>query len=188
MRGETVPRDDLIAGVFVGGASRRMGGRPKGLLRAADGRTLIERWRALLEDELGVEVVLVGRRDEYADVRLRQLEDDPPGVGPLGGLAALLEHAGERRAIAVACDMPFVAAEDLERLAGAGRSAAPRRDGRWEPLCAVYDAEAALPVVRRRIEAGELSLQGLLDELAPAPVVLPARHLDDWDRPEDVGS
>jgi molybdopterin-guanine dinucleotide biosynthesis protein A len=163
-----------------------MGGRPKGLLSAPDGRTLLERWRSLLGDELGLEVVLVGRRAEYASVDLPQLADDPPGVGPLGGLAALLAHAGARRAVAVACDMPFVSAGDLERLLAAGRSAAPRRDGRWEPLCAVYDPTTALPVVRRRLAAGRRSLQGLLDELRPVEVPLPPRHLDDWDRPEDV--
>lgn len=173
-----------MAGIFVGGASSRMGGHAKGLLRAPDGGTLIARWRAVFA-ELGIGVVLVGRRAEYADVDLPQLDDDPPGTGPLGGLAALIAHAAPRRAIAVACDMPFVPAEDLERLLAAGGSAAPRREGRWEPLCAVYAADA-LPVLRDRIAAGALSLQALLDELAPTPVALPARHLDDWDAPEDL--
>lgn len=176
--------DDVVAGIFVGGASRRMGGRPKGLLTTADGRTLIDRWRAVF-DELGVAVVLVGRRPEYADVDLPQLDDDPPGSGPLGGLAALLAYASPRRAIAVACDMPFVPAEDLERLLRAGGSAAPRRDARWEPLCAVYTPDA-LPVVRRRLETGQRSLQALLDELSPTAVAVPPRHLDDWDAPEDI--
>ncbi|HJL17904.1 MAG TPA: molybdenum cofactor guanylyltransferase [Sandaracinaceae bacterium LLY-WYZ-13_1] len=176
----------VVAGVFVGGASRRMGGRPKGLLPAEDGTPLVERWRRLLAGELGLEVALVGRHPAYAHVDLPQLTDEPPGIGPLGGLAALLRHAGERRALAVACDMPFVDARDVETLLCAGPSAAPRRDGRWEPLCAVYDPASARPLVDARIAAGRHSLQGLLDALAPAEVELPSRHLDDWDRPEDL--
>lgn len=175
-----------MAGIFVGGASRRMGGRPKGCLRGHDGRTLVERWRALLVDELRLDVVLVGRREAYAHVSLPGLDDTPPGVGPLGGLAALLTYAGERRAIAVACDMPFLTPADIDCLLAAGTTAAPRRDGRWEPLCAIYEPRRALPMIRRRIASGEHSLQALLEELAPVPVSIPPSHLDDWDRPEDI--
>jgi molybdopterin-guanine dinucleotide biosynthesis protein A len=179
---------DVVAGIFVGGASRRMGGRPKGLLALADGRTLVERWVEVLR-ELDVEVVLVGRRPEYARVDLAQLEDEESGRGPLGGLAALLAHAGDRRAIAVACDMPLVDADDLRALLCAAPDAvavAPRREGRWEPLCAVYRAPDALEVARRRLREGSLSLQGLLDELLAVEAELPASHLHDWDRPEDA--
>ena len=179
---------DVVAGIFVGGASRRMGGRPKGLLALDDGRTLVERWVDVLR-ELDVEIVLVGRRAEYAGVELPQLEDAELGRGPLSGLAALLAHAGDRRALALACDMPRVEAEDLRALLDAAPDAvavAPRREDRWEPLCAVYDAGRALEVVRRRLREGSLALQGLLDELGAVEADLPASHLHDWDRPEDT--
>jgi molybdopterin-guanine dinucleotide biosynthesis protein A len=177
---------EVVGGIFVGGASRRMG-RPKGLVSTGDGRTLIERARALF-DELGMPVVLVGRRPEYTTVELPQLHDDPPGVGPLGGLAALLTWAGERRALALACDMPFVERADLEVLLAAPPSpnVAPRRDGRWEPLCARYEPRAVLPVLRRELALGRRSLQGLLDAAEAREVALPPAHLDDWDSPEDV--
>jgi molybdopterin-guanine dinucleotide biosynthesis protein A len=69
-----------VAGVFVGGAAVRMGGLPKGLLRGPDGATLVERWRAMLE-ELGLAVVLVGEADAYEHLGLPMLTDEPPG-GP----------------------------------------------------------------------------------------------------------
>src|SRR5690606_25110478 len=105
--------------------------------------------------------VLVGKRPEYAAISLATLEDDPPGVGPIGGLAALLAHAGERHALVVACDMPFVTREDVTALLSSegAMAVAARRDERWEPLFARYDAPRALPVVRRRIAAGRLGLQ-----------------------------
>lgn len=174
----------VLAGIFVGGASSRMGGAPKGLLRAGE-VTLVDRWRAIF-DELGVEQVLVGRRPEYASVPLRAIEDEPPGVGPIGGLAALLREAGERRALAVACDMPFVAREDVLALMEAPRAAvvAPRRAGRWEPLCAIYAPEV-LSIARARIEAGQTSLQGLLEAAGAVEIELPSAHLEDWDSPQD---
>lgn len=179
-------RDTVLAGIFVGGASSRMG-TPKGLLRTTDGATLVARWSALLT-ELGVEHVLVGVRPEYAEVALSQVPDDPPGIGPIGGLAALLENAGDRRALALACDMPFVTGEDLGALLDAPRASVvcPKREGRWEPLCAVYDAPRVLPIVRRFIAEGRHSLQALLDEAGAREVALSGDHLDDWDSPEDV--
>ncbi len=178
-------RSDVVAGIFVGGGSTRMG-RAKGLLRDDAGVTLIDRWRALFEG-LGIEHVLVGVRAEYAGIELRALADDPPGIGPLGGLAALLDEAGDRRALAVACDMPFVTREDVVALLDAPRApiVAPRRGDRWEPLCAVYAPEVR-SIVRARIAAGQRSLQGLLDAAGAVEVELPSAHLDDWDTPQDV--
>lgn len=177
---------DVLAGIFVGGASARMG-RPKGLLPTSAGESLVDRARALLSG-LGIEHVLVGVRAEYAGVPLDQLADDPPGLGPIGGLAALLSRAGERRALALACDMPFVTREDVTALLEAPRASivAPRRGDRWEPLFALYDSACVLPIVRRRIAEGRTSLQGLLDEAGARELALSADHLDDWDAPEDV--
>ena len=50
-----------IAGVFVGGAGTRMGGVPKGLLRAPDGPAIVERSRSALAAAGVTEVVLVGQ-------------------------------------------------------------------------------------------------------------------------------
>ncbi len=162
-------------------------GCPKGLLRTDGGQTLVARWSALLA-ELGIEHVLVGVRSEYAALGLPAIPDAPPGIGPLGGLAALLTAAGERRALALACDMPFVTRADLEALLAAPSApvVAPRRNGRWEPLCARYDAPRVLPLVERRIVATEHALQALLDEAGAEPVLLADTHLHDWDSPDDL--
>lgn len=180
----------IVAGIFVGGESRRMGGRPKGLLRAPSGETLLARWRALF-DELGVPVVLVGERDAYASSGLPVLPDAAVGAGPLGGVVSLLRYAGEGDALAVACDMPFVSAALVRRLLSAPPAAAraARRDGRWEPFFARYDARRALPIAARHVERGVRSLQALLDALACDELALSddeARELRDWDTPEDV--
>ena len=177
----------VVAGIFVGGSSSRMGGSPKGLLRTTGGITLIDRWRAIFE-ALEIEHVLVGRRSEYASIPLTVLDDAPSGIGPIGALAALLAYAGPKRAIAVACDMPFVTRSDVERLLASRDSVAvaARRKGRWEPLFSSYDAPRALPVVRRAIAAGRFGLQPLMTTLQACPIDIDPRHLDDWDCPQDL--
>lgn len=175
-----------VGGIFVGGRARRMGGEAKGWLVGPDGRPLIERARDLLV-RVAAEVVLVGEHPAYAGaLGLATIADDPPGVGPIGGLAALLVRAGSGRALALACDMPFVAEEDLRRLAAAGRTAAPRRDGRWEPLVAAYDALSVLPIVRAQIASGAFGMQEVLTRAQAVEVPVPSAHLVDWDAPGDV--
>ena len=172
-----------VLGVFAGGASRRMG-RPKALLRRG-GVTLLER-ACRLGGALGLETVVVGRRPELSGLGRPVLEDDPPGVGPLGGLRALLRHADGAPGLALACDMPFVDADDLRLLLEAeGTIAAPRRDGRWEPLCARY-GPGALPLIDAQLAAGRRALQTLLDAADTRVVDVPPDHLVDWDAPEDI--
>jgi molybdopterin-guanine dinucleotide biosynthesis protein A len=179
-----------LAGIFVGGASRRMGGRPKGLMLAPSGETIVARWRRMF-DALGIPCVLVGRHEAYTTLGLEILDDDPPGAGPIGGLVALLTRAGGRRAIAVGCDMPFVSERLLEKLAGAPSSAcalAPKRGHVWEPLFARFEGPRPLEVAVRRAR-GRGALFGVLDELDAEPLALTddeATQLRDWDTPGDV--
>jgi molybdopterin-guanine dinucleotide biosynthesis protein A len=166
------------------------GGCAKGLLAAPGGGTLLERWQRLLQT-VGVErLVLVGENDAYVPLGLETIGDEPRGIGPIGGLAALLERAGHGHALALACDMPFVSGALVARLLSAPGApvVAPKR-GLWEPLCARYDAERLLPIVRRRIAAGRHSLQRLLEEAGAVELPLEpgdAGALHDWDTPEDL--
>jgi len=173
-----------------------MGGVAKGLLCTPEGVTLVDRWRDVLA-ELGVDLVLVGNHPAYEGLGIDVVSDDPPGIGPLGGLCGLLRRAGDGPALALACDMPFVSRRLVERLLAAAPLAAvvaPRRDGRWEPLCACYDAPRVLPLAAARAAGaarGGHSLQRLLDEARAAEFPLApgeAAELADWDLPEDVNA
>ena len=178
------------AGIFVGGRGTRMGGVAKGLLATESGETLVARWQRLFA-ALGIRTVLVGQHEAYGAIEAPTLDDDPPGIGPLGGLVALLTTAADGRAFAVACDMPFVSIELLEKLAAHPSRApivAPRRGEVWEPLFARYDASRVIATARARARRGEHSLQRLLDEAGAEPLPLTsveADELRDWDRPED---
>jgi molybdopterin-guanine dinucleotide biosynthesis protein A len=188
----------LLVGVFVGGASRRMGGQPKGWLRAPGsdqemrgGASIIERTLGLARDLAG-EVVLVGQAAAYERLGARAIADAPGGEGPLAGLVALLAHAGDRRAIALACDMPYLSRAVLERLvtwAPEAVAVAPREGGGWSALLSRWDAARALDVARALLVEGGRGPSAALDAVGARE--LPLRDderatLRDWDTPEDV--
>ncbi len=181
----------VIAGIFIGGAGSRMGGCAKGLLEVPGGGTLVERWLALLRGAGVARLLLVGRRAGYEGLGLDAIDDEPSGIGPIGGLAGLLRRSGDSRALALACDMPFVTPAIVAGLLSAPDApiVAPRSEGLWEPLCARYDAKRVLPHVLRRIGAGQHALQPLLREAGAIELAVPreeATTLRDWDTPEDV--
>ena len=179
-----------LAGIFVGGAGKRMGGVAKGLIRTAEGITVIERLLRLLRG-LEVRAVLVGERNEYAELGMEIVADRPSGIGPLGGLIGLLRRAKGAPALALACDMPFISAGLVERLLEASPGAAivaPRRDGRWEPLFARYDPAQVLPCAEALVSTDDHSLKRLCRVAGAVQLALSSREeseLRDWDTPAD---
>jgi len=175
-----------------------MGGRDKSALPAPHGGTLLQRELGLA-DELGWEAVVVGLPPGdgpfpvAAAAGAPQLRDAPAGIGPLGGLGPLLRHAGDRPMIALACDLPYVEAALLRRLAAqpTGPDVVAPRLGQdwWMPLCARYAPAAVLPALQLTLDAGQRSLQALLRRLSVAELSLDdaERHsLRDWDTPQDM--
>lgn len=200
----TVP--PVIGAVLVGGASRRMG-RPKADLAHPGGGTLAEHAVRILRDAGAREVWLLGAGGTAAGLDgVPRLDDARADRGPLGGLVAALERArglapdrtpsaapgGGPWVLLLACDLPYVDAGDARALAraaaaGAAPACAPRRDGRWEPLFACYDAARVAREAKSRLAAGSASLQGLLDAVgAMEHRVRDPRRLDDWDTPDDT--
>jgi molybdenum cofactor guanylyltransferase len=186
---------ECVLGIFVGGRGSRMGGRQKALLTTPDGlETLLERTLRIAR-QAGLPAVLVGRAELGAPFEgLVQLPDADACAGPLAGLSALLEYAGDRHALAVACDMPYVSAGLLRRLAEAQPEAvvlAPRdaATGKWQPLFARYAPRSVSGVLAREIAAGARSFQAVFRALAVEELELSsaeASSLRDWDTPDDM--
>ncbi len=189
----------LIVGIFVGGRGSRMGGVAKGLLHApGSDLSLVERLlRELAGAAPGAEVVLVGAAEPYASLGLSSVNDEPPGVGPLGGLLGLFAYAERRGAtsvLALACDLPRLDAALLARLlneAGEANALVAEQAGVRNPLVARYAVSQAQSAARAAFDAGQRSLQAVLDRLEPGLVCLrlegaESRTLDDWDTPSDV--
>lgn len=187
----------MLVGLFVGGLGKRLGGVAKGNLKIDGGTTVLERLIATTREALpDARLLLVGEASAYQDCGLSVVADDPPGIGPLGGLRALLLHAraGDHpQAIALACDQPFLGAGLIRRLAREAPQAtalAPRPGGVWQPLAARY-ALGALSAVEAGIGEHRHALHRVLERLGEGAVELglsadEEAELRDWDRPEDV--
>ncbi len=145
--------------VLAGGASERMG-RDKALLPFRGG-TLIEHIVAQLEPHFGEILISTNSPARYAFLGKKAVVDQLPDQGPMMGVASALAVSSHDWNFFVPCDTPFVPIEvvlDLLRRARGGDGALPvQRDGRWEPLFAVYhrrlrpQMEAALAHGERRI-------------------------------------
>jgi molybdopterin-guanine dinucleotide biosynthesis protein A len=189
-------------GILVGGRGLRMGGVAKSNLPIG-GRTILERTldvcrtATLTATARPVPIWLVGESSAYVASGVSRLPDDPSGIGPLGGLRALLRELAPRGAVALvlAGDLPFVTAELLDRLfhdAPGAAALAPRdSEGRWQPLFARYLPEVLLPEIEHALQQGRRSLQYLFERLADRASRLELsaaeeRALRDWDRPSDM--
>ena len=155
---------DIEGFILAGGASSRMGA-DKSLLRLG-GRTFVELAAEALRP-LASGVRVVGSRPAADGQGLAVVRDIYENLGALGGLHAALTACGARWAAVVSCDLPFVTAELLERLASYRRegceAVAPvQEDGRPQPLCALYAADVCRAVAEESIRAGELRPRALL--------------------------
>jgi molybdopterin-guanine dinucleotide biosynthesis protein A len=136
--------------LLAGGLSTRMG-RDKALLDW-HGRPLLERRLDALRASGVDEVRVSGRRPGY-----RGITDAQPGLGPLGGLAAVAAAvAGEAELLVIPVDMPLLQAALLRRL----------RDERPQARCLRF-AEHVLPMRLRLDAESRASLAALLREGEP---------------------
>ncbi len=156
----------LSAVVVSGGRSSRMG-REKALLEAG-GVPLWRRQRDVLRAAGAAEVLLSVRAEQAwrreAEGFDGQLLDAVEVGGPLIGVTAGLERAGERHLAVLAVDLPQLPAEWFRRLwaeCAPGVGAVGRRDGFFEPLAAIYPKELMLDACEALVRA-EFSLQNFV--------------------------
>ncbi len=166
------------AAVLAGGLSKRMGAN-KALLRLESGGptlpTLIEMVVARLKEAgFGDGLLLVANTPgELGFLGLTTVADELPGAGPLGGILTALVHSPHPRVLVVACDMPLLNPALLRYMAQLPDSSdviIPRwidKSGSTnvEPLHAIY-SRRCIEAIRERLSAGNLKVQGLLDDVS----------------------
>jgi molybdopterin-guanine dinucleotide biosynthesis protein A len=152
------PYSDITGLILAGGRNSRMGGLDKSRL-AVNGEPLV-RWIADLLGNLFEEVILVTNNPElHRDLvgRLLFAEDIFPGRGPLAGIQAGMACASGALVFCVACDMPGLRQDMIERqieifrtrIAGSCDVLIPRIGELIEPLHALY--RTSLESLARRI-------------------------------------
>jgi molybdopterin-guanine dinucleotide biosynthesis protein A len=158
----------ISAAILAGGRATRFAGADKASLRLGGAR-ILDRQLAVLAT-LGPLVddirIVTNEQDRYADLRLPIVPDAIAGAGPLGGLYTALIGARHDCVLVLACDLPFVTAALLARLAGGSDDAGidavvPRTQRGLEPLCAIYHRRCAA-AARACIETGNLRMTALL--------------------------
>ncbi len=166
------PDRALTGVVLAGGSSSRMG-RPKPLV-VLGGKLLLARIKEALDrvcDEI-VLVVAADQDDATPDTGLalgmHVVADRLPDAGPLAGIEAGLKATCTPLAFLVAADHPFLLADLIAGMAdiaisGPFDTVVPSKDGRLEPLHAVYSPEAWLPVVSSALEAERRSIYDLVN-------------------------
>ncbi len=125
-----------IVAVLAGGGGTRIGGaKPTRMLA---GRTLIAHALAPPR-EAGLETVVVAKRDTSLPPLAEHVIEEPDEpLHPLCGALAALDYAQRRSpttaVVLLACDMPFLTAALVRRLAQLDRAALLELDGRPQPL------------------------------------------------------
>jgi|YNPBryantNP2012_1023418.scaffolds.fasta_scaffold00342_10 molybdopterin-guanine dinucleotide biosynthesis protein A len=189
------PSDEVIAGVLVGGQSRRMG-RAKALLPHPCAPTFLEHVVGVAQ-RVVPEVVLLGRPDSLPTALrdVPRLADAQPNRGPLGGLCSALDAAKDRWVLLLACDLGWLGPEVLRRLL---RHRSPdvdavvfARDGNralYHTCCALYHPRTR-PAVTHELAHGSASLHAVLRAVsvrALTPGTACARQLAGVNTPEDL--
>jgi molybdopterin-guanine dinucleotide biosynthesis protein A len=179
--------------VLVGGASRRMG-RPKQLIEHR-GVTLSERAVEAISG-LVEKTVLAGSGPAPRSIEsLPRLPDSPGVVGPLAGLLSVMRWAPDATWVVAACDMPRVNSEAVAWLIGQRRPGAWAvmpipRNGRVEPLLAVYEPQARLLLEAQAVRGrwGPRHLAENNQVICPVP---PTELIGAWESvntPEEMAS
>ncbi|HVS14981.1 MAG TPA: NTP transferase domain-containing protein [Thermoanaerobaculia bacterium] len=179
--------------VLAGGRSRRLGADKTRLALVRDGRVLsLVEWAIARLAPFCDPVVVAGPAAVAAGARAIA---DGPAPGPAAGLLGAGAALPGRSVLALACDLPWVGCDALERLLARSREGDVdlvlfRSAGGLEPLCSLW-SPAALARLAARCAAGDPSLWSLTDDPLLSSVVLDASDLGEraffnLNRPEDL--
>ncbi|MCQ2441745.1 MAG: molybdenum cofactor guanylyltransferase [Oscillospiraceae bacterium] len=165
-----------IAGcILTGGKNRRMEGNKK-LFLSYNGEAFFQRiLRAFAPFE---QVYLsVDEKAPYEGANLPMIVDRYQAIGAMGGIYSALRECTEEALFFVACDMPHIDAETVQRVIEAYHSnpglTLVEADGRIQPLFGIYP-KVLLPVVERQIQLKNYRMRSLLEQIPYNTVSLTA--------------
>ena len=154
----------LTAIVLCGGRSTRMG-RDKGALPFGD-ESMLDRIIRIARSIAG-DVIVVARRDQRVPAGVTVIHDPVEDLGPLAGIAAGLAASKTDLNIVVACDMPLIRRQVLQRLAAMTEdhdACVAIVDGHASALCGVYRTRVAA-TAQILLDSGERRVMRLLDNV-----------------------
>ncbi len=158
--------------ILAGGKSSRMG-QNKAFVCVGE-TALIEGQLDLLSRIFPDIVIITNNPEEYQHLRYSLLEDEEPGLGPIGGILTALKHSNYDKNFIIACDMPFPEKKLIELLLQKSEhnDITVIRDGSYfEPLFAVYDKQC-ISAIEVYLKNGGKKITGFYDDvkLAVQPI------------------
>lgn len=166
--------------ILTGGKGERLGGVDKAALSYRDA-TLLDHVLSVVDD--ASQIVVVGPEKDVPGVIWAR--EDPPGGGPLAGLAAGLAHVDAEWVAVLAVDQPGLTKDTIARLRDVGGNAV-LSDGRTQWLIGLWrtaDLREALPEDPRN-----QPLRKTLQRLDPVEVSALPGEARDVDTPDDLGT
>jgi molybdopterin-guanine dinucleotide biosynthesis protein A len=171
----------ILGAILAGGSGSRMGSAVKALLERSPGQSLLGHLLSeLVQVPLEGIVVLANAPEPFRRFARPVIPDRRPGLGPLAGIEAALEHAGAGGfdgVLVLPCDLPALTAREIARLATAfrddprGIATASVGPGPMDlhPLCCVVHRDL-LPEIRAAINDRRLAVGSLWRSLGAKPV------------------
>jgi len=152
--------------ILTGGKSSRMGENKANL--TLDGQTFLSKIIGQLDDFDEI-LLSVDNADKYAAYGLEVAEDLHPNIGPVGGIYSALKSCRSDYLLAVSCDMPLFRRELAQYICSFVYGAYDAfvlvgRDGRKQPLCAVYSVKAA-NILENQIAAEQYRMMDALEKM-----------------------
>ena len=138
-------------------------GKDKGGLPFGD-ETMLERSVRIVRT-VAEAVIVVARRDQHVPAGVTIVHDPIADLGPLAGIAAGLAASNTDLNVVVACDMPLIRPQVLDRLVSMiddYDACVAVADGHASPLCAIYRSRIA-PDAQALLDSGERRVMQLLE-------------------------
>lgn len=168
--------DNVAAYILSGGKNKRFqSDKARALYQS---KPLITHMAETIAPFASAITVIADVPDKYHDLDLTTIADLLPDLGPIGGLYTALDHCLNDWLLLTPCDFLGINPDWIKILLAQNQTNKPAiayRDNFWQPLLALYH-KSALPIVKKQIDANQLALQNMLDNLNPLALDLPA----DW--------
>ena len=171
--------DPITVTILCGGDSTRMG-KPKVNLKIG-GLSFVEiiTERLSQADEF---LLSVRNKDDYPNIPIRHISDLHSGCGPMAGIYSALKESRNELVFMIACDMPFVTWDTVEKLYHAFREGSNAvfpvsADGKKYAVSGLYHKNI-LPALESMLASGEHRLQRVTDYCEC--VLVPVEEFDDY--------
>lgn len=158
-----IASDKKITGILLaGGKSSRMG-REKGFIML--GEKMLYQYPLRVLESLCDEILISTCKKMKIEEKHKQVCDDIPGLGPIGGISTCLKKSSSNVNIILSYDLPMVKKELLEELLRSNTRhdvvLPAMKPGQIEPLCGIYKKEVGA-VMQDQISKGIYAVHKVL--------------------------